>query len=246
MLRPDTFQLWERLRGEPVLAGFALVGGSALALHLGHRASEDLDFTYVGLEEPPVASDDAATREARLPRRRLEVLVERLRAEGKQVESNDNAADVDDFLLAGLELTDYQQNYLVDGVKVSFFAPDTPLRTVLRPGVRGGVRVAGLDELFASKALVCASRSSTRDWFDLYHLMTAGGYTMRDFVGIFERAADLNRLNIALRRLCSGQPGRYDEGFASLLDNALTVPQMSAFFAAERDRYERELGGGPS
>ena len=242
MLRPDTRQLWERLCGEPTLSGFVLVGGSALALHLGHRVSEDLDLTYAGLDVPSGHS----AGESRLPRRRLDVFMERLRAEGRRVEPNDNAADTDDFLLAGLELADYQQNYLVDGVKVSFFAPDTPLRMVLSTGEQGGVRLAGLDELFASKALVAASRSSTRDWFDLYHLMTVGGYTMRDFVSVFERASNLTQLNIALHRLCSGQPGSYDEGFASLLDNAPTVPQMSAFFVAERDRYERELGGEPS
>ena len=240
MLRPDTNQLWERLRDEPLLSGFVLVGGSALALHLGHRVSEDLDFAYVGLE----VTGTSSAAELRLPRHRLDVLIERLRVENRKVEHNDNATDVDDFLLAGLELSDYQQNYLANGVKASFFAPDTPLRAVLHPGVQGGSRLAGLDELFASKALVSARRSSTRDWFDLYHLMTSGGYTMRDFVSVFERTADLNQLDIALRRLCSGQPGRYDEGFASLLDHPPTVPQMSAFFEAERDRYERELGGG--
>ena len=246
MLRPDTLQLWDRLRDEPALAGFVLVGGSALALHLDHRTSEDLDFTYVGLDEPPARSDEHITRESRLPRRRLEVVIERLRTEGQHVEYNDNATDVDDFLLAGLELSNYQQNYLVDRVKVNFFTPDTSLRTVLRPGLQSGVRLAGLDELFASKALVAASRSSTRDWFDLYHLMTTRGYTMADFVGVFQRAADPPRLNVALHRLCSGRAGRYDEGFASLLNHAPTVQQMTAFFVAERDRYERELGGGTS
>lgn len=52
-LTPDADRLWTRLRNEPALAGFVLIGGSALALHLGHRISEDLDFALRGLEDRP-------------------------------------------------------------------------------------------------------------------------------------------------------------------------------------------------
>lgn len=34
----------DRLKGEPLLSGFCLVGGTAVALHLGHRRSLDLDL----------------------------------------------------------------------------------------------------------------------------------------------------------------------------------------------------------
>ncbi|MFZ2959104.1 MAG: nucleotidyl transferase AbiEii/AbiGii toxin family protein [Candidatus Ozemobacteraceae bacterium] len=37
-------QVIERLRTLPVIANFYLAGGTALALHLGHRCSVDLDF----------------------------------------------------------------------------------------------------------------------------------------------------------------------------------------------------------
>jgi len=44
MLREDTKQLWDAVKVKPELHGFVLVGGSGLALRIGHRRSEDLDF----------------------------------------------------------------------------------------------------------------------------------------------------------------------------------------------------------
>ena len=41
---PETERVWKFLKDEPSLAGFVLVGGTALALRLGHRRSEDLDL----------------------------------------------------------------------------------------------------------------------------------------------------------------------------------------------------------
>ena len=43
-LPPDTRHLLERLGQLPAVAPFYLAGGSAIALHLGHRISVDLDF----------------------------------------------------------------------------------------------------------------------------------------------------------------------------------------------------------
>lgn len=43
-LRPDTLARLDALVRDEVVRGFYLGGGSAVALHLGHRVSEDLDF----------------------------------------------------------------------------------------------------------------------------------------------------------------------------------------------------------
>ena len=59
MLPRDTEQVWNLLKDQPVLAGFVLVGGSALTLRIDHRVSEDLDLAWT---------------QARLPRNRLEAL----------------------------------------------------------------------------------------------------------------------------------------------------------------------------
>ena len=43
-IEPKTLELLTDLQKEPLLSTFNLVGGTALALHLGHRKSIDLDF----------------------------------------------------------------------------------------------------------------------------------------------------------------------------------------------------------
>ena len=46
-LRPDTLDVLKLTMAEPALNDFTLVGGTALALHFGHRVSEDVDlFTW--------------------------------------------------------------------------------------------------------------------------------------------------------------------------------------------------------
>ena len=59
MLPPVTERVWIFLKEQPAQAGFVLVGGSALALRIRHRVSEDLDL---------------ACLDPHLPRTRLEAL----------------------------------------------------------------------------------------------------------------------------------------------------------------------------
>ena len=46
MLPPETKRVWDFLREQPALAGFLLIGGTALALWIAHRLSEDLESAY--------------------------------------------------------------------------------------------------------------------------------------------------------------------------------------------------------
>jgi len=44
ILSPEQKRLWDKVAGVKLLEQFYLAGGTALALHLGHRASIDFDF----------------------------------------------------------------------------------------------------------------------------------------------------------------------------------------------------------
>lgn len=48
---------------------------------------------------------------------------------------------------------------------------DPPANRVFDGSADDPLRVATTAEIFASKCLVCAERSKTRDWFDLYVLI---------------------------------------------------------------------------
>ena len=52
IISPHTFQLIQQLQSLPELSGFYLVGGTSLALQLGHRNSIDIDlFTQIDFDE---------------------------------------------------------------------------------------------------------------------------------------------------------------------------------------------------
>jgi hypothetical protein len=224
LLPPATEKVWSFLKEQPALEGFVLAGGSALALLLRHRLSEDLDFVYPGV---------------RLPCARLDAL-RRIAEEGGFVfrEADDEAA-LQEFADSALELHDYQQDFLVNEmVKVSFFAPDEPLRKILRAGTEKKPRIATLSELFKAKCLVSAKRSKTRDWLDLFLLMKDHGFTVYDYRAAFDEAGCSAQLDTGLARLCSGVPQRDDEGYAHLLSNPPSLEEMRAFFERQRDKLE--------
>ena len=226
-LRPDTRRLWERLDGAPLLCGFVLIGGTALALRIGHRVSEDLDFAYLG---------------ERLPGQRLKQLGESLRKKGFHFELNQDVLAEQEFIDSGLQLEDHQQNYLADGaLKVSFIRFDNATTQVLSGDSRAPLRVATLDEIFKTKALVCRERSKTRDWFDLYILMTRHGYAMTDFYRAYEEAGCGRSFDTATLRLRSCAPSITDEGYLHLLDDAPTLEEMRTFFNQALDDFEIEM-----
>jgi hypothetical protein len=226
-LREDTKRVWDFLRNHPALAGFTLVGGTALALRIGHRLSEDLDFAF---------------NATRLPRMRLEALKKSAQEHGLSFVANDPPQAVEDFDIAGMDLLDYQQIHLVAGtVKATFFSPDDEVRRHLGNAQSTGPRVAEMDELFAMKCLVCADRSKTRDWLDLYLLMRDHGYTPARLVDVFLTSGVPQKMDIALNRLTRGRPHEEDEGYQALMSDPPTLAEMSAFFGEVADSARADL-----
>jgi predicted nucleotidyltransferase component of viral defense system len=226
-LRPDTRRLWERLDGDPLLRGFVLIGGTALAMRIGHRVSEDLDFAYLG---------------DLLPKQRLKQIGEVLRKDGFHFELNQDVLAEQEFIDSGLLLEDHQQNYLADGsLKVSFVRFDNATTQLLNGDSNSSLRVATLDEIFKTKALVCRERSKTRDWFDLYILMTRHGYAMTDFYRTYEEADCERSFDMATVRLRSCTPSIADEGYLHLLENAPTLGEMREYFNRTLDEFEVEM-----
>jgi hypothetical protein len=227
LLPPATEKVWNFLKEQPALEGFVLAGGSALAMLIHHRLSEDLDFVYPGV---------------RLPAKRLDALRRKAEESGFVFRRSDDEAAISEFAEGGLELHDYQQDFLVnDAVKVSFFAPDEPLRKVLPAGTEAKARIATLPELFKAKCLVSAKRSKTRDWLDLFLLMKDHGFSIQDYRAAFEEAGCLAECDTGLSRLCSGIPQRNDEGYAHLLANPPSVEEMKTFFEAQRAKWEIDI-----
>lgn len=227
MLPERTEKLLRAIDGYPSTSDLLLVGGTALALRIAHRRSADLDFAFAA---------------QRLPRHKIEALLDEIRA-GHDVMVMANVAAEQDFLNSGLELSDYQRDYSVDGVKVTFFTPDpSKLGPALRgeAGVQGlkRIRVADLDSLFLMKAVTLNSRMTTRDLFDVYTLVREHGYREAD---IFKFAQEYGFSPDTLKARLRHARGRLDDPGIEIPDGAPpTFEQLQTFFVEAINRVERE------
>jgi len=215
-----------RKEKEPTLAGTILIGGTALALRIGHRRSYDLDFCL---------------RAPRLLGHQIEGVIEALAATGISAQRSDDPTAYDEFLNAGMSLHDYQQDFLTStDVKLTFFADDPAVAALLHEGLAEGPRLASLEEIFQLKALLSAKRSTSRDWFDLFVLMNHHGFTVQQFADAFHRAAKDHSLDIAFNRLCSGRTAPDDPGFEAVSEHPPTIEEMRDDFIDQRNRFEIE------
>jgi len=147
ILPPAQQQLWPELRATATL-GFALYGGTAVALRLGHRASVDFDF----FSEKPL------DREA-------------IQAAFPFVARSTTLQDERNTLSVLAPFSDAERSH----VKVSFFGtigfgrvgqPDYTADRVLQ--------VASLDDLMASKVKVVLQRAEAKDYCDIAAMLRAG------------------------------------------------------------------------
>lgn len=195
-------------------------------MRIGHRISEDLDLV---------------TAEKRLPRAALEALVMILERAGFAVIRNDDEAAYEEFLIAGDSLHNYQQDFLIDGVKVGLLAAPVHWTGALDFSREPIARVATLHELFRLEAIAASERRRSRDGIDLYYLFKEHGFTLADFHQAFQSSGihyPDRALANAFQNLCLSVKSPVDPGYEMLIDGAPSLPELAKFFAALRDQYQ--------
>lgn len=229
-LPANTRALWKILSIDKQLGGFVLVGGTALCMRIGHRVSEDLDFAYLGQT---------------LPRQRIKVFLKSLQKKSIHAQPTIDLAAQDDFIDAGLDLNDYQQNYVLDTgagkVKVSFIAFEDRIRQCLRQTHSDFARVSDLDEIFRTKVLCACDRAKSRDWVDLYVLMKYHGFSPMDLYAALEDTGSTAYLTHLDRRLRKLQVSAADEGYTQLMQEPPSLEVMREFFNASLNEIEVQL-----
>lgn len=232
-----TAAIFEALQAIPSLKSFVLVGGTGLSLHLGHRKSEDLDFI---------------TTSQRLSRSALRLTEEALRQSGHSVCLSNDPAAAADFETAGIDLSDYTQDWTIDeSVKVTFFAGDEPQNRILTalPAAQNqtSFRVGTLEEISQLKALVTSTRSKSRDWLDLFILDRDHGFGLPQWKAAFETAGlTAAHFESALDRVCSGRVTPEDEGFEMLMERPPNLESITLHFRNIRKNYEKECAEAAS
>lgn len=238
-LPEKTRSLFDRLIEDPRLRGMTLVGGSALALQIGHRMSEDLDFAAFG---------------PKIPSARIDALMAGLEKEGRLVSLLTPQSSIERFKInTGKRLLDYARDYVVDGAKITFFARGAGdgvtqeqldwLAAAPRAHSGIGFDVLGAEGIFAMKALLLADRARSRDLFDLMALIQGHGYTLEQALGFVKKLASIERRDIERHKavMTGAIPlDREDEGFESI-GVKMPMDDIYAFFEEQIADLERSL-----
>jgi hypothetical protein len=137
-------QLWPELAPSARL-GFVLYGGTAIALHLGHRQSVDFDF----FTDKPLNKDEI--KKAFSFYRNSTVIQDKVNALTLRVRTDKETVAVSFF------------------GEISFGRVEDPLLTS-----DGILQVASLGDLFALKLKVIHQRAEKKDYIDIAALITSG------------------------------------------------------------------------
>ena len=169
---------------------YILCGGTALAMQIGHRKSEDLDFMMwrISKTEKPEVNWNAIEKELR-----------------------DKIGEIESFNMLGFD----QVEFVVKGVKFSFFVSDN-LSPVTAPiDYLGNIRLADIESIMAMKMEVMLRRMKFRDYYDIYSILQEG-YSINKGI---EKALNLSRHRLSSKNIIAMLLGGQfipDNNFATL------------------------------
>lgn len=169
---------------------YILCGGTALAMQIGHRKSEDLDFMMwrISKTEKPEVNWNLIEKELK-----------------------EKIGEIENFNMLGFD----QVEFVVKGVKFSFFVSNN-LSPVTKPiDYLGNIRLADIESIMAMKMEVMLRRMKFRDYYDIY-CMLQEGYSIHNGM---EKALNLSRHRLSSKNIVAMLLGGQfipDNNFATL------------------------------
>ena len=169
---------------------YILCGGTALAIQIGHRKSEDLDFMMwrISKTEKPEVNWNAIERELK-----------------------EKIGEIENFNMLGFD----QVEFVVKGVKFSFFVSDNLSPVTAPTDYLGNIRLADIESIMAMKMEVMLRRMKFRDYYDIYCIMQEG-YSIHKGI---EKALNLSRHRLSSKNIIAMLLGGQfvaDNNFATL------------------------------
>ncbi len=148
-------------------------------------------------------------------------------------------------LTKDMDIEEYQQDWLIDGVKLTFFTLEKENgreKLALDHGKQWNnkLRLASLDTLFVTKALVLTDRHAIRDNFDMYTLMMQAGYSYNDLIQAYKTYRPDASLKIPETRLLSRDYPLTDPGINSLIEESEEeiINKIYVFFSEMISNYK--------
>ena len=171
-LTPKVEAIIADVAGLECIKPYILCGGTALAIQLGHRKSEDLDFMMwrQSPSEKPEVDWPAISDE---------------------LKSAVGAVERIDML--GFD----QVEFTIGGVKLSFYVSDNYEPEMSPVPFMGNIRLADPEAILAMKMEVMLRRAKFRDYYDIYSILRAG-YSIREGI---DKALSYSRHRLSRKNL---------------------------------------------
>ena len=170
MINQQTQALLDKFKKIPLFSEHKaiLIGGTALAYHLSHRESFDLDICFPFSEKLPEL-DFLETFEEVIP---LEF----------------DQGIIDTAINEGGDINEVMKRYIIDGVKVDFVInPSSNIyeSEILKDDTKHTLehlRIASIESIFKLKSLLLLDRNKIRDLYDMVYLLKECGFTGKNFI----------------------------------------------------------------
>ncbi|NOY66298.1 MAG: nucleotidyl transferase AbiEii/AbiGii toxin family protein [Gammaproteobacteria bacterium] len=231
ILTDETKSLFDVLAKSAELKDMTLMGGTALALQIGHRISLDFDFaSFNGC----IPSDD------------INHFVSRLKQNGFHVHEITDPQKESQFRInTGESLRDHVRDYVINDIKVTFFAcgknnPQQEFYTRAEKIQRKDMSfcIMGMDGLKTSKTLVLADRVQSRDLYDLMILMKNYNYSINDVMSVIKRIGHLDDPEYYRAVMTGGIPVDQKDPGLMPVDVDLSVTDIYKYFESQFEIYD--------
>jgi len=170
MINPQTKALFEEFSTIDLFAKHQaiLIGGTALAYHLSHRESFDLDICFPFLHKLP----------------KLDFLDEF----EEVIPLEFDKTIVDTAINEGGDITEVMQRYIINGIKVDFVI--NPSSNIYESEILqkedstklGTLRIASVESIFKLKSLLLLDRNKIRDLYDIAYMFEHCRFGGRDLL----------------------------------------------------------------
>ena len=170
MINQQTQALFDKFKEIPLFSEHKaiLIGGTALAYHLSHRESFDLDICFPFSDKLP----------------ELDFLKDFNEVISLKFEQD----IIDTAINEGGDINEVMKRYIIDGMKVDFVInPSSNIyeSEILREDNKHTLkhlRIASIESIFKLKSLLLLDRNKIRDLYDMVYLMKKCGYTGKDLI----------------------------------------------------------------
>lgn len=180
----------ERVAEMETIRPYILAGGTALAMQIGHRKSEDLDFMMWRRSKTEKPSVDWPAIECEL---------------------REKVGEIESFNMLGFD----QVEFVAAGVKFSFYVSESYCPVTEPVPYLGNIRLADVNSIMAMKMDVMLRRMKMRDYYDIYAILREGYDISKGIESALKYSQHrLNTKNIVIMLLSDNFAS--DENFAQL------------------------------